>query len=92
MTRSCAGTPVQHFTDTLADRMQSGTTAGAVLPREELAHEAGVNDLHEQIGERGSFVGLGLKVKLAKVLQVEPADLLGAPARKSRSRGSLCRE
>jgi transcriptional regulator with XRE-family HTH domain len=53
--------------------------------QEALAHEAGVNRTYmSKLEKGGSFVGLELMVKLAKVLQVEPADFLKIPARKSR--------
>jgi transcriptional regulator with XRE-family HTH domain len=53
--------------------------------QEALAHEAGVNRTYmSKLEKGGSFVGLELMVKLAKVLQVEPADFLKVPARKSR--------
>jgi transcriptional regulator with XRE-family HTH domain len=53
--------------------------------QEALAHEAGVNRTYmSKLETGGSFVGLELMVKLAKVLQVEPADFLKVPARKSR--------
>jgi transcriptional regulator with XRE-family HTH domain len=53
--------------------------------QEALAHEAGVNRTYmSKLEKGGSFVGLELMVKLAKVLEVEPADFLKAPQRKAR--------
>jgi transcriptional regulator with XRE-family HTH domain len=53
--------------------------------QEELAYEADVNRTYmSKLEKGGSFVGLEVMVKLAKVLQVEPADFLKAPARKPR--------
>jgi transcriptional regulator with XRE-family HTH domain len=53
--------------------------------QEALAHEAGVNRTYmSKLEKGGSFVGLELMVKLAKVLEVEPADFLKVPPRRSR--------
>ncbi|HWX58056.1 helix-turn-helix transcriptional regulator [Bradyrhizobium sp.] len=53
--------------------------------QEALAYEAGVNRTYmSKLEKGGSFVGLELMVKLAKVLEVEPADFLKVPPRKSR--------
>jgi transcriptional regulator with XRE-family HTH domain len=53
--------------------------------QEALAYEAGVNRTYMSKLEKGdSFVGLEVMVKLAKVLDVEPADFLKPPARKGR--------
>jgi transcriptional regulator with XRE-family HTH domain len=54
--------------------------------QEALAHEAGVNRTYmSKLEKGGSFVGLELMVKLAKVLEVEPADFLKVPPRRPRS-------
>jgi len=53
--------------------------------QEALAHEAGVNRTYmSKLEKGGSFVGLELMVKLAKVLEVEPAYFLKAPQGKAR--------
>jgi transcriptional regulator with XRE-family HTH domain len=53
--------------------------------QEALAHEAGVNRTYmSKLEKGGSFVGLEVIVKLAKVLDVEPADFLRVPPRRSR--------
>jgi transcriptional regulator with XRE-family HTH domain len=53
--------------------------------QEALAYEAGVNRTYmSKLEKGGSFVGLELMVKLAKVLEVEPADFLKVPPRKLR--------
>jgi transcriptional regulator with XRE-family HTH domain len=53
--------------------------------QEALAYEAGVNRTYmSKLEKGGSFVGLEVMVKLAHVLQVEPADFLKVAARKSR--------
>ncbi len=53
--------------------------------QEALAYEAGINRTYmSKLEKGGSFVGLELMVKLAKVLEVEPADFLKVPPRKSR--------
>jgi len=53
--------------------------------QEALAHEAGVNRTYmSKLEKGGSFVGLEHMVKLAKVLEVEPADFLKVPPRKPR--------
>ncbi|HLG85555.1 MAG TPA: helix-turn-helix transcriptional regulator [Bradyrhizobium sp.] len=53
--------------------------------QEALAYEAGVNRTYmSKLEKGGSFVGLEVMVKLAEVLEVEPADFLKPPTRKSR--------
>jgi transcriptional regulator with XRE-family HTH domain len=53
--------------------------------QETLAYEADVNRTYMSKLEKGdSFVGLEVMVKLAKVLEVEPADFLKPPTRKAR--------
>src|ERR1039457_2055907 len=53
--------------------------------QEALAYEAGVNRTYmSKLEKGGSFVGLELMVKLANVLQVEPADFLKVPPRRIR--------
>jgi transcriptional regulator with XRE-family HTH domain len=53
--------------------------------QEALAHDAGVNRTYmSKLEKGGSFVGLELMVKLAKVLEVEPADFLKVPPRRPR--------
>jgi transcriptional regulator with XRE-family HTH domain len=53
--------------------------------QEALAHEAGVNRTYmSKLEKGGSFVGLEVMVKLAAVLQVEPAEFLKVPPRKAR--------
>jgi len=53
--------------------------------QEALAHEAGVNRTYmSKLEKGGSFVGLELMVKLAKVLEVEPSDFLKVPPRRPR--------
>ena len=53
--------------------------------QEALAYEADVNRTYMSKLEKGdSFVGLELMVKLAKVLQVEPAEFLKVPPRRAR--------
>lgn len=55
--------------------------------QEDLAYEAGVNRTYMSKLEKGeSWVGLEILVKLGKVLSVEPADFLRAPAKKPRKR------
>lgn len=58
------------------------------LSQEDLAHEADVNRTYMSKLEKGaSYPGLEIIGKLAKVLEVEPAELLKLPAkRKARSR------
>ncbi|TAL04288.1 MAG: XRE family transcriptional regulator [Rhodospirillaceae bacterium] len=47
------------------------------LSQEELAHEADVNRTYmSKLEKAGSYVGLEIIAKLAKVLDVEPAELL----------------
>jgi transcriptional regulator with XRE-family HTH domain len=53
--------------------------------QEALAYEAGVNRTYmSKLEKGGSFVGLEVMVKLADVLQVEPADFLKVTPRKVR--------
>jgi transcriptional regulator with XRE-family HTH domain len=53
------------------------------LSQEDLAHEADVNRSYMSTLEKGvSYPGLEIIGKLAKVLEVEPAELLKLPARK----------
>jgi transcriptional regulator with XRE-family HTH domain len=53
--------------------------------QEALAHEAGVNRTYmSKLEKGGSFVGLEVMVKLAKVLEVQPADFLTVPTRRPR--------
>jgi transcriptional regulator with XRE-family HTH domain len=53
------------------------------LSQEDLAYEAGVNRSYMSQLEKGaSYPGLEIIGKLAKVLEVEPAELLRMPARK----------
>ena len=53
------------------------------LSQEDLAYEAGVNRTYmSKLEKGGSYVGLEVMVKLAKVLGVEPGDFLKPPARK----------
>jgi transcriptional regulator with XRE-family HTH domain len=53
--------------------------------QEALAYEAGVNRTYmSKLETGGSFVGLEVMVKLADVLQVEPADFLRVPSRRIR--------
>jgi len=58
------------------------------LSQEGLAHEAGVNRTYmSRLEKGGSYVGLEIIGKLAKVLKVEPAEFLRFPARKGARRG-----
>jgi DNA-binding Xre family transcriptional regulator len=59
------------------------------LSQEDLAYEAGVNRTYMSKIEKGAtWVGLEIIGKLAAVLEVEPAELLRLPPRRSRrSRG-----
>lgn len=53
--------------------------------QEELAHTADVDRTYVSKLERGaSNVGIDIIAKLARVLKVEPAELLKLPTRKSR--------
>ena len=59
------------------------------LSQEELAYEAGVNRTYMSKLEKGaSFVGLEIIGKLANVLDVEPADFLKMPPRKTRKKSA----
>lgn len=53
------------------------------ISQESLATDAGVNRTYISKLEKGStWIGLGVLVKISKVLQAEPADFLQRPARK----------
>lgn len=55
------------------------------LSQEALAHEAEVDRSYMSKLEKGaSYAGLEIVSKLARVLKVEPAELLRLPAKKSR--------
>ncbi|HLK83380.1 MAG TPA: helix-turn-helix transcriptional regulator [Xanthobacteraceae bacterium] len=57
------------------------------LSQENLAYEAEVNRTYVSKIEKGAtWVGLEIIVKLAAVLEVEPAELLRLPPRRSRRR------
>ena len=57
------------------------------LSQEALAFEAGVNRSYMSKLERGgAYVGLEIIGKLAEVLDVEPAEFLKVPTRRSRKR------
>ncbi len=57
------------------------------LSQEDLAYEAGVNRTYMSKLEKGaSYPGLEIIGKLAKVLEVEPAELLKLPPRRSTRR------
>ncbi len=57
------------------------------LSQENLAYEAEVNRTYVSKIEKGAtWVGLEIIVKLAAVLEVEPAELLRLPQRRSRRR------
>ena len=57
------------------------------LSQEDLAHEADVNRTYMSKLEKGaSYPGLEIIGKLAVVLQVEPAELLKLPSKKSARR------
>lgn len=59
------------------------------LSQEELAYEAGVNRTYmSKIEKGGTFVGLEIIGKLAKVLDVEAAELLKSPPKKGRKKSS----
>jgi transcriptional regulator with XRE-family HTH domain len=52
--------------------------------QEALAYEAGVNRTYmSKLEKGGSFVGLEVMVRLASVLEVEPADFLKPTPRKT---------
>jgi len=56
------------------------------LSQEALAHEAGVNRSYLARIETGQpYVGLEVIGKLAQALEVEPAELLKLPSRRTRS-------
>jgi transcriptional regulator with XRE-family HTH domain len=58
------------------------------LSQEDLAHEADVNRTYMSKIEKGAtWVGLEIIGKLAAVLQVEPAEFLKLPPKKSARRG-----
>jgi transcriptional regulator with XRE-family HTH domain len=53
------------------------------LSQEDIAHDAGVNRSYMSKIEKGAtYVGLEIIGKLARVLKVEPADLLRLPPKK----------
>jgi transcriptional regulator with XRE-family HTH domain len=57
------------------------------LSQEDLAYEAEVNRTYMSKIEKGAtYVGLEIIGKLAAVLEVEPAELLRLPPRRSRRR------
>jgi transcriptional regulator with XRE-family HTH domain len=57
------------------------------LSQEALAHEADVNRTYLSKLEKGmSYAGLEIIGKLAKVLDVEPAELLKLPPKRTRRR------
>jgi len=54
------------------------------LTQEELAFEAEVNRTYMSKLEKGdTYAGLEIIAKLARVLEIEPADLLKAPAKRT---------
>ena len=54
------------------------------LSQEDLAHSADVNRTYmSKLEKGGSYVGLEIVVKLASVLQVDPAELLKLPPKRS---------
>ena len=56
------------------------------LSQEDLAYTADINRTYISKLETGvSYVGLEIIGKLASILEVEPAELLKTPSRKSRS-------
>ena len=62
------------------------------LSQEALAHEAGVNRSYLARIETGRhYVGLEIIGKLAEALEVEPAELLKVPSRRTRSQGPAAR-
>ena len=62
------------------------------LSQEALAHEAGVNRSYLARIETGRhYVGLEIIGKLAEALEVEPAELLKVPSKRTRSRGLAAR-
>jgi transcriptional regulator with XRE-family HTH domain len=57
------------------------------LSQEDLAYEANVNRTYmSKIEKGGTWVGLEIIGKLARVLKVEPAELLRLPTRKGARR------
>jgi transcriptional regulator with XRE-family HTH domain len=57
------------------------------LSQEDLAYEANVNRTYmSKIEKGGTWVGLEIIGKLARVLKVEPAELLRLPTRKDARR------
>ena len=57
------------------------------LSQEELAYEAGINRSYISKIEKGTtYVGLEIIGKVAKVLKVEPAELLVRPPKRGRAR------
>jgi transcriptional regulator with XRE-family HTH domain len=57
------------------------------LSQEALAYEAGVNRSYISKLEKGAtYVGLEIIGKVAKVLKIEPAELLVRPPRRGRGR------
>jgi transcriptional regulator with XRE-family HTH domain len=55
------------------------------LSQEELAHQADVNRTYmSKIEKGGTWVGLEIIGKLSTVLEVEPAELLKLPKRRSK--------
>jgi transcriptional regulator with XRE-family HTH domain len=55
------------------------------LSQEELAHQANVNRTYmSKIEKGGTWVGLEIIGKLSTVLEVEPAELLRLPKRRSK--------
>ena len=59
----------------------------ASMTQEELAYDAGINRSYMSRLETGrTWVGLKMIAQIARVLKVEPADLLKMPERKSRRR------
>ena len=57
------------------------------LSQEALAYEAGVNRSYISKLEKGAtYVGLEIIGKVAKVLKIEPAELLVRPSRRGRGR------
>jgi transcriptional regulator with XRE-family HTH domain len=57
------------------------------LSQEALAYEAGVNRSYvSKLEKSASYVGLEIVGKIATVLEVEPAELLTRPKRRTRGR------
>jgi transcriptional regulator with XRE-family HTH domain len=60
------------------------------LSQEDLAYEADVNRTYmSKIEKGGTWVGLEIIGKLARVLKVEPAELLRLPLRKGPRGGNM---